>query len=217
MSEMQQRKIDVSIIVPVYNLELWITPLLASLKGQDLGAYTAEFIFVLNNCIDESEEVIKEVGAELNPIILTCDLQGCGNARNTGFEHAKGDYVWFIDGDDWLTRDTAIKDALDRAYSKALNILRIPFESNKFNYNYFSMVWQYLFRREFIEEFRFSHIQPCEDDEFMVKTLAKAGYSPMTYLTMPHLNKVCYHYEYLREGSNMQRHFSGEDINGDAR
>ena len=179
MQTLCKRKVDISVIVPVYNLENFITPLLESLIKQDLGLYNAEYIFVLNNCTDESERVIREYGAELKPIILTCEKQGCGNARNTGFEKAKGDYIWFMDGDDWLLTDTAIKDALDKAYAKGLDILRIPFDSNTFEYNYFSMVWQYVFRKGFIEEFRFSHIQPCEDDVYMVQVLHQAGYSPV--------------------------------------
>lgn len=216
MQTLQQRKIDLSVIVPVYNLENYISPLLESLKKQKVGAYEVEYIFVLNKCTDNSEKVIREEAEPLNPTIINCEYQGCGNARNAGFEEARGDYIWFMDGDDWLTRNDAIKDALDKAYGKGLDILRVPFDSNSFNYNYFSMVWQYIFRREFIEEFRFSHIQPCEDDEFMVKVLNKAGYSPMTFLKMPHLNKVAYHYNYMREGSNMYRHFQGEDINGES-
>lgn len=217
MQTLQQRKIDLSVIVPVYNLENYISPLLESLKKQKVGAYQVEYIFVLNNCTDESERVIKEKGNALDPIIVNCEYQGCGNARNTGFEIARGEYIWFMDGDDWLTRDDAIKDTLDKVYDRGLDILRIPFESNSFNYNYFSMVWQFVFRKGFIEEFRFSHIQPCEDDEFMVKVLNKAGYSPATYLKMTHLNRVAYHYNYMREGSNMYRYFQGEDINGESR
>ena len=217
MQTLQQRKVDLSIIVPVYNLEHYISPLIRSLIEQNIGIYEVEYIFVLNKCTDESERVIREEGKSLNPIIINCEYQGCGNARNEGYEIAKGGYVWFMDGDDWLTRSDAVKDVLDKAYDKGLDILRIPFDSNSFNYNYFSMVWQYLFRKGFIEEFRFSHIQPCEDDEFMVKVLNKAGYSPMTFLKMPHLNKVAYHYNYMREGSNMYRHFQGEDINGESR
>ena len=216
MQTLCERKIDLTVIVPVYNLEKFLEPLLLSLQNQELGVYRAEFIFVLNKCTDESERVIKEKGRKLNPIILYCtDKQGCGCARNVAIPVAQGDYIWFMDGDDWLTRNTALKDALDKAYGKALDILRIPFTSNKFDRNYFSMVWQYLLRRRFVEEFRFPDYQPCEDDEYMIKVLNKAGYSPANYLTMPHLNKVCYYYNYLRDGSNMQRHFSGEDINGE--
>lgn len=215
MQTLCQRKIDLSVIVPVYNLENYITPLLNSLKSQKTDPYNVEFIFVLNNCTDKSEEVIRESGAELNPIILTCDLQGCGNARNVGLEHAQGDYVWFMDGDDWLLDDYAIENALSKCFGKGYDIIRVPFDSNGFDYNYFSMVWQYVMRRNFISEFRFSHIQPCEDDEYMLKVLHKAGYSPATYLKMPHLLNIYYFYNYLREGSNMYRvRILGEDING---
>jgi len=204
---------DVSVIVPVYNLEKFITPLLNSLKEQELGDYHVEYIFVLNNCTDESERVIRESG--LDARIYTCEQQGCGLARNVGFENSHGMYIWYMDGDDWLLEKTAIKDALDKAKRENLNILRIPFDSNAFTINYFSMVWQYLFKRSFIEEFQFTEIQPCEDDEYMVKVLNKAGYSPMTYLQMPHLNNIYYYYNYLREGSNMYRvKILGEDING---
>ena len=53
---------DLSVIVPVYNLERYIIPLLISLKGQDLGEYQVEYIFVLNNCTDRSKEVIEKSG-----------------------------------------------------------------------------------------------------------------------------------------------------------
>lgn len=204
---------DVSVIVPVYNLENYITPLLDSLKRQELGDYHVEFIFVLNNCTDESERVIRESGLEAS--IYTCEQQGCGLARNVGFENSHGRYIWFMDGDDWLLEPTAIKDALDKATRNNLKILRVPFDSEKFNINYFSMVWQYLIKREVIENIRFSAIQPCEDDEFMIKVLHDVGYSPQTYLQMPHLNNIYYYYNYLREGSNMYRvRILGEDING---
>lgn len=214
MQTLCECKIDLSVIVPVYNLENYLEPLLISLKGQHFYNYKVEYIFVLNNCTDRSEEVIKESGLECT--IASCEKQGCGNARNTGFEIAKGEYIWFMDGDDWLLDSQVIATALDKAYAEDLNILRIPFDSEEFNYNYFSMVWQYLLKKEFVKEFRFSHIQPCEDDEYMVKVLNKAGYSPRTYLTMPHLNMIGYYYNYLREGSNMYRvKMLGEDINGE--
>ena len=215
MQTLFQRKIDLSIIVPVYNLEKFITSLLKSLKRQDLGAYEVEYIFVDNNSTDKTVEIIQSYG--FDNILYCTDKQGCGCARNVAIPVAQADYIWFVDGDDWLTRDTVIKEALDRVYSKALDVLRLPFESNAFHYNYFSMVWQYILRREFVKEFRFPDYQPSEDDEYIIKVLNKAGYSPQTYLQLPHLNKICYHYNYLREGSNMQRHFSGEDINGEHR
>ena len=196
--------INLSIIVPVYNLERFISPLLFTLKHQDLAGYVIEIIFVLNNCTDKSEDMIRDSGIECR--IINCKQQGCGPARNAGMDIASGEYIWFMDGDDWLKSDKAIKEVLDRAMSQNLDILRIPFDQERFGGNYFSMVWQYLFRREFINEFRFPDYQPSEDDAFMHQVLYKAGYNWRTYLNMPCIDHDLYYYNYLREGSNMYRH-----------
>lgn len=196
-------KTDLSVIIPVYNLERFLQPMLDSLKRQELGGYTVEIIFVLNNCTDRSEEVIRSSG--LDCTILNCTTQGCGPARNMGLDIAQGKYIWFMDGDDWLLCDTAIRDALDKAEKCEADILRLVFKSNYFRYGYFSMVWQYLFRREFVEEFRFPDKQPGEDDEYTQQVLAKAGYTVSQYTELPLLGKPLYFYNYLREGSNMYR------------
>lgn len=193
-----------SVIIPVYNLERWIQPMLDSLKAQQLGDYKVEYIFVLNCCSDRSEEVIRESG--LDCIIDYCCTQGCGAARNMGFELAKGKYIWFMDGDDWLLTDDAIKQALDKIIRDDLDILRVSWESDKFTFPYFSMVWQYIFKKTFIDEFRFVNIQPCEDDEYMERVLKKAHWNRDTYFAIPVIYTPLYFYRYLREGSNMYRH-----------
>ena len=125
---------------------------------------------------------------------------------------ATGEYIWFMDGDDWLLSDTAIRDALDVAKEEHLDVLRIPFVSNGFYYMYFSMVWQYLLRREFVNEFRFPDYQPAEDDAFMEHVLNKAGTDRYNFIGLPSLNKPQYYYNYMREGSNMFRFNHGEVI-----
>lgn len=210
MQTLQQCKNDISVIIPVYNLERCIRPMLDSLQEQDLGDYKAEIIFVLNNCTDKSEKVIRRY--DLDCTIINCTTQGCGPARNAGMDIATGEYIWFMDGDDWLLSNTAIRDALDKAYDEDLNVLRIPFTSDLFRFQYFSMVWQYLLRSEFIKEFRFPEFQPCEDDAFMMDVLKKNGYSRDSHLCLPCVNKALYYYNYMREGSNMYRHFHGERI-----
>ena len=203
------RQCDLSVIVPVYNLENFLAPLLDSLERQKTE-YTVEYIFVLNNCTDRSEDVIRS--SKLDARIINCDIQGCGPARNAGLNIATGEYIWFMDGDDWLTSDTAIQDVLYLAKTEDLDILRIPFESDYFMYEYFSMVWQYLLRREFVDGIRFPNYQPAEDDAYMYNVLALAGYSRQSYLQLPCINKSLYFYNYMREGSNMQRYINGERI-----
>lgn len=195
---------DISIIIPVYNLEHWITPMLESLKAQQT-TYDVEYIFVLNNCTDKSEEVIRESG--LDCTILNCTEQGCGCARNVGFENSHGNYIWFLDGDDWLTDSRAIQQVLTVAIVNDLKILRIPYMSETYRQYYWSMVWQYLFKREVIEDIRFRKTQPAEDDVFMQQVFAKIGN------TVPSIDRALYFYNYMREGSNMYRVYHGEDIN----
>lgn len=204
-------KCDLSVIVPVYNLERYIIPLLFSLKSQKVGDYKVEYIFVLNNCTDKSEEVIK--GSGLNCSILNCELQGCGCARNVGLDVAQGEYIWFLDGDDWLTSDTALRDVLDFAKSENYNIIRIPYKSETYRNYYFSMVWQYLFRRDLIGETRFRRIQPGEDDEFTATMLERIGLRREYFLLLPTVDKPLYYYNFMREGSNMFRYYKGENIN----
>ena len=202
---------DISIIIPVYNLERFITPMLDSLKAQELEEYTAEIFFVLNNCTDRSEVLIRESGIDCT--ILSCTTQGCGPARNTALDEATGEYIWFMDGDDWLLTNTAVRDVLDLAHEHDLDIIRIAYASNGFYFNYFSMVWQYLLRRDFVQEFRFPDYQPGEDDAYMDGVLSKAGYDRYNFLGLPCMARPQYYYNYKREGSNMYRYENlGEKI-----
>lgn len=204
MSTLCKRDPDLSIVIPAYNIEDCITPMLDSLKAQDIGDYLVEIIFVLNNCTDDTEGVIRRSGLDCQ--LINCEIQGCGPARNAGLDIARGEYIWTIDGDDWLMSDTAIRQILDRVKRDNVDILRIPFSHDKYRYNYFSMVWQYVMRREFINEFRFPNYQPAEDDAFMEMVLRKAGLDRHTYMFLPHLSEELYYYNYLRPGSNMYRH-----------
>lgn len=210
MPTLQQCETNISVIIPVYNLEAHLEPILETLGMQDLGDYTAQIIFVLNNCTDNSEAVIRDSG--LDCTIINCTTQGCGPARNAGLDIATGEYIWFMDGDDWLLSSTAIREVLDQAYAEGLNILWIPYASNTFRWQYFSMVWQYLLRREFVKEFRFPDYQPAEDDAYMRQVLSKAGRDMYSYMTLPRTEKYFYYYNYMREGSNMFRVSKGETI-----
>lgn len=210
MPTLLERNPDISVIIPVYNLERFLDPMLYSLAVQDIGHYTAEIIFVLNNCTDNSEAMIRR--SNLACRIINCTTQGCGPARNAGIEIATGNYIWFMDGDDWLLSTRAIRSALDKAYAEDLNVLRIPFWSDIYQYNYFSMVWQYLLRREFVKGFRFPDYQPAEDDAYMRQVLDKAGVRNLNHLALPFLDRPYYFYNYGREGSNMMRVGRGEKI-----
>lgn len=193
---------DLSIICPVHNTEKWLPDLLKSLKEQKTD-YEVEYIFVLDNCTDNSKGVIKQSG--LCDTLVECAVNSCGLARNRGLDLASGNYIWFLDSDDYLTTDTAIQEAMDFVQGK--KIVKIPFESDNFNSPCYAMVWQYVFDRKFIGTQRFREEQPAEDNAFMDEIFKRIN--PVTIETY---DFPLYFYRYLREGSNMERHLKGEKI-----
>ena len=104
---MNQPKI--SIIIPVYNVEPYITDCLQSVMRQTYKG-SIECIVVDDCCTDKSIEVAEKLIAEYEGPIVFMVLHheknlGISCARNTGIDAATGDYVFFIDSDDYITDD----------------------------------------------------------------------------------------------------------------
>jgi len=98
--------IKVSVIVPVYNSEIYLRRCLDSLVNQSLEEIE---IILINDCsTDESIYILKEYKEKyLNKIVLI-DLEenrGPGGARNEGMNIAKGEYIGFVDSDDYVEKD----------------------------------------------------------------------------------------------------------------
>ena len=92
-----------SIVVPTYNVEKYIARCLNSLHNQDVKHDTYEIIVVNDGSTDHSLEVVQELTATwINVKIISQPNAGLSEARNTGLRLAKGEYIWFIDSDDWI-------------------------------------------------------------------------------------------------------------------
>ncbi|MDD6093173.1 MAG: glycosyltransferase family 2 protein [bacterium] len=105
-------KIKVSVIVPVWNVEKFISKCLDSLVNQTLKEI--EIIVVNDGSPDNSQEIIDEY-VKKYPDKLKSFIKengGQGSARNLGIEKAKGEYLSFVDSDDWIDLD-----ALEKMYS----------------------------------------------------------------------------------------------------
>ena len=89
-----------SIVVPVYNVEKYILRCICSLLNQDYDEY--EIIIVNDGTPDKSIEVIKDNCKDSRISIINQENKGLSAARNTGLANAKGDYIWFVDSDDWI-------------------------------------------------------------------------------------------------------------------
>ncbi len=94
----------ISVIVPVYNLEQYISKCLDSLLDQTYE--NIEIILINNASTDNSERICKEYVMKNDNIhyIYLEQNQGVVHARNIGIKNAKGRYIGFVDGDDWIER-----------------------------------------------------------------------------------------------------------------
>lgn len=192
---------DLSIIVPCHNLENYLFDLLMSLKLQKLQDYKVELIFVCDACTDETRKVIEnfDLPNYTSKIILDADVKSCGLARNVGLEAAIGEYIWFLDGDDWLLEFDAVASVLRVIKTNNLPILRIDWDcAYPDRYKYKMMVWQYIYSRKLIGDIRFLAVQPDEDVHFM-NEIIKKGPKILFY------PRKLYYYNFMREGSNMEQ------------
>ncbi len=96
----------ISIVVAVYNGSRYIQTCLDSIKRQTERDF--EIIIVNDGSTDDSEEVIKSYiikNSELNIKLVSKENAGLPQARKTGVEHCSGEYVGFMDVDDWIEPD----------------------------------------------------------------------------------------------------------------
>lgn len=98
----------ISIIVPVYNTENYLEKCLYSLVNQTYK--NIEIIIIDDGSPDNSMNIIQKfVLADNRVKVISQKNQGLSGARNTGMNNANGDYIMFIDSDDWIKIDTCEK------------------------------------------------------------------------------------------------------------
>ena len=117
---------DISVIIPVYNIQQHLRECLDSVLGQSYPHL--QVICVDDGSTDESPAILAEY-AQKDPRVQVIRQQnaGPGAARNTGLEAAKGEYVIFLDSDDWFEPDflakmvdTAQREGADVAICRAV-------------------------------------------------------------------------------------------------
>ena len=117
----------ISVVVPVYNTEIFLTKCLESLINQTYK--NLEMICINDGSTDNSSKILDEYQKKDNRIkVITQKNQGISAARNKGIKEAKGEYISFVDSDDWVDLDfydkliTALKE--QNADIAAANIIR---------------------------------------------------------------------------------------------
>lgn len=104
----------ISVIIPMYNAERYVEKCIQSLLNQTYR--DLEIIIVNDGSKDRSQEICEKYANQDKRItLINTENRGAGSARNTGIEIAKGEYISFIDSDDYVCPDY---------YERLLNMLQ---------------------------------------------------------------------------------------------
>lgn len=103
----------ISVIIPVYNLQDYIERAITSVTSQSFK--DVEIIVVNDGSTDNTSQIVDELAEKDDRIKhIIKENEGPGAARNMGFESSNGEWVWFLDGDDYM-----LSDAIEKMYSAA--------------------------------------------------------------------------------------------------
>ncbi len=115
------KKIKISIIIPVYNVEKYLSQCLDSLVNQTFK--DIEIICVNDGSPDNSLEILNSYAQKDSRVkVISQENSGASIARNNALDHVTGEYIMFVDGDDWVELDTC-KIALEASTSYGADVV----------------------------------------------------------------------------------------------
>lgn len=113
---MTQSSPQISVIIPIYNVETYLLQCLESVAAQSFG--DVEILCIVDGSTDNSAEIARQFAKrEPRCRVIEQANQGLSVARNTGVREAKGRWAFFLDSDDWLAENAlrALIGAADAA------------------------------------------------------------------------------------------------------
>lgn len=117
--------VKVSIIIPIYNVDRYVNECIDSVINQTLT--DIEIICIDDGSVDNSLNLVREY-SDSRITIISQENKGLAASRNIGIEHANGEYITFLDADDYLRLDALEKlyavcqeNSLDIAITKLIN------------------------------------------------------------------------------------------------
>lgn len=113
----------VSVIIPTYCPKDYLWECLDSLVNQTLSFSEYEVIVILNGDISNSDSIVGYINdhPELNWTFLKTKIPGVSNARNLGIDNSKGEFLTFIDDDDFVS-SSYLRELLDHADNKTVSL-----------------------------------------------------------------------------------------------
>ena len=133
-----EKNIKVSVIVPVYNVEKYIRQCLESIINQTYK--NLEIIVVNDGTKDNSMKIVEEYLSDERIKVINKENGGIASARNRGIDEATGEYISFVDSDDWLELNT---------YEKLVEII-VDEDIIVFNYNRVDDETQKILKKNYI-------------------------------------------------------------------
>lgn len=119
---------DISFIIPVYNVKQMLSECVESIKQEYLKEYDYEIILVDDGSTDGSGELCDGIAEGYDKVkVIHRENGGLSAARNTGLKAAQGEYVIFIDSDDKLI-DDKLSSLLETAFKYKTDVCRGDFE-----------------------------------------------------------------------------------------
>ena len=187
-----------SIIVPTHNSEEFMSKCLDSVVSQTCKDY--ELIIICDKCSDNTENIARTY---TDKIIVT-DYGNDGMARNAGLDVATGDWILFLDDDDWWLHEYVLEQINDKVGKQNEDLLCFSFIFKHWMYappqhpsgHLWIAVWCKCWRRSFIGTERFPNVYPA-DAPFHAKMMNK--HPKIVKWDMP-----MYYYNYMRKGSQTE-------------
>ena len=221
---------SLTIIIPVYNVEAYLKQCLDSVLVDN--QFTGQVICVNDGSMDGSLAILNQYAAKYpNVDVYSQENQGQSVARNTGLDHANGDYVLFLDSDDYYSKgaigyltklaisnpdvdffymDCAITTEGERFYtlrnSEPITMSLIDyydFEYAQYGSTPQGCVCGGFYKREFIERNRLRMLPNCryEDELFIFEVFLQSG----TCMAL-HVDQPYYNYRVGREGATTAKY-----------
>ena len=190
-----------SVIIPAYNAAGHIRNGLNSIISQSYDDY--ELIVVCDSCYDSTESIAREYGAKTIPVNYGRD----GLTRNAGLDAARGEWILFMDDDDWFLHEYVFQLLADNVGKNDEDVFMFSYIWHNKKYvqqtpdNITVHVWSKCWRRESIGDTRFSFIPNWSDTTFHKKMMRKIRRA--AFWNMP-----LYYYNYMREGSITEQFFN---------
>lgn len=201
--------LNVSIIVPIYRVEKYVSKCIESIINQTYSNW--ELLLIDDGSPDNSGKICDEYAQKDNRIkVIHKENYGVSSARNSGLDIAQGEYVMFVDSDDWISKDclevcvNEIKNnKLDALQFGSISIYKdkeILYVKNSTktlsgeeyikNNNFNVTVWGGIYKKNIIEKFslRFStQLKLAEDQIFILSYLKHVN-------RIKYINKAMYYY-----------------------